>query len=74
MASQNSPAISLEEIFKAEISLHKSDFEFGSPLDLGDFSIAFHSSDCPRCAYLTLKQIINGPAYAAALQRLEHGK
>lgn len=63
MAGQNS----LEQVFKTEISLHKSDFEYGKPLDLGEYSIAFHASDCPRCAYLTLQTIIHSePEYSQA--------
>jgi len=54
MAGQDS----LEQVFKIEISLHKSDFEYGKPLDLGEYSIAFHARNCPRCAYLTLQAII----------------
>lgn len=44
-----------------EVRLHHCDTEYGSPLNLGEITIAMHAADCPRCAYLAKKAALQAP-------------
>lgn len=47
--------MSERDLLIAEVEQHKSDIQYGMPLDLGEIKIAMHAADCPRCAYLARK-------------------
>jgi hypothetical protein len=60
----------LSERKTAEARLHKSDFVFGMPLDIGDgYSVAYHAADCPYCAFL--KERKNGRTQSQEPKRAE---
>ena len=46
------------ELLIREAKKHTSDIEYGSPLPLGEISIAMHSGACPRCSELARKEAL----------------